>query len=166
MRPLRFLRRNPLLVLAAFAAAFAFWVWQDSTTDPPVVETTAPLRAVPQMMTAALIDGEVFNPVPQSTAHALPRLRPGMTRTEVEGLVGPAAADDISPAVVAGGRVTYHMAYEADLGPPSTVRPVKPPRARATLTAEPANRTLVTLEFDATKPGHPLVGVHYPDPLF
>jgi hypothetical protein len=28
------------------------------------------------------------------------------------------------------------------------------------------DRTVVTLEFDATKPGHPLLGIHYPDPLF
>jgi hypothetical protein len=26
--------------------------------------------------------------------------------------------------------------------------------------------TVVILQFDATKPGHPLLGIFYPDPLF
>ncbi|MBP3958635.1 hypothetical protein J8F10_25590 [Gemmata sp. G18] len=85
-----------------------------------------------------------------------------MTRTEVEGLVGAPVPSDIHPATITGGKVTYHTAYEADLEPPATVRPI---RHTKVIGPAPA-RTLVTLEFDATQPGHPLVEVHYPDPLF
>ena len=43
-----------------------------------------------------------------------------------------------------------------------------PPSQRPKLAPlrDPDGRTLVTLEFDATKPGHPLLEIHYPDPLF
>ena len=166
MRPLHYLRRNPLVILGAFAAAFAVWVWWDSAPDVPQPElqggpSGALVRVLP-IPTLTEVDGIAPG---QVTAQALPKLKPGMTRTEVEGLVGAPAAD-ISPATVADGRVTYRMTYEADLGPPGTVRPLSSSRARGSRAAEPTDREVVALEFDATKPGHPLVGVHYPDPLF
>ena len=81
--------------------------------------------------------------------------------------MGVPAAQDILPATVADGRVTYHTAYEADFAPVPTVRPIKFPLPRPpAATRDPVGRTVVTLEYDASKPGHPLLGVHYPDPLF
>jgi hypothetical protein len=104
---------------------------------------------------------------PRETAQVLPKLKPGMTRAEVEVLVGLPAPDDIHPATVSEGRVIYHMSYEADLEPTTTVRPIRPYKPMPMGRDPPPNpRTFVVLEFDATKPGHPLLGIYYPDPLF
>lgn len=169
MRHVRFLRRNPLLVLAALAVAFAGWVCWDALGPPagdpvPASEALRPSRALPAFTAAAMVDGE---PVPpkeprESAAQAIPKLKPGMSRAEVEGLVGAPVPGNISPATAADGRIVYHTQYQADLSPPATVRPI----GRARALPPPAPPALVTLEFDATKPGHPLVGVYYPDPLF
>jgi hypothetical protein len=150
-------------------------VWYDVFRPGPravLPERELPLPGPPEAVTA---DGtspprkflpqpfETMEANPQVIARVLHKLKPGMTRTEVEGLVGRPAPHDVHPATVADGRVTYRACYEADLEPPSTVRPIRPTRP---VVARPADRTLVTLEFDATKPGHPLIEVHYPDPLF
>ncbi|HEY1188893.1 MAG TPA: hypothetical protein VGE74_14660 [Gemmata sp.] len=173
MRPLSFLRRNPLLVLGAFVVTFAVWVLSDLTDRSRVPSAQAPGNGLPNgnvklvrplpVPAGEVVAVEPARLTPQGTAQALPKLKPGMTRAEVEELVGAPAVGSISPATVQDGRVTYHTQYEADLGPLPTVRPVG--RVRHTLQPSPP-RALVTLEFDATKPGHPLVGVHYPDPLF
>lgn len=169
MRPLSFVRRNPLLVLGAFVVAFAVWVLSDSTGPRESVAPAAPVDVPGDVQRQRFIPlpvedgGEPVRVTPQGTAQALPKLKPGMTRTEVEGLVGAPVAGNIYPATVHDGRVTYHTQYEADLAPPATVRPIGRTRP---LPQPAAPRALVTLEFDATKPGHPLVGIHYPDPLF
>jgi hypothetical protein len=171
MRLFRFARRHPLALLGAIAIAFVTWIWWDALPNrpgaPPEAETHVPnpgLRMLPQP-TDLLVVSDL--PLPADTAPKLAKLKPGMSRAEVERLVGPPAAHDVSPATIADGRVTYHTAYDADFGPPRTVRPIHPnPRPPFAREAEPAGRMRVTLEFDATKPGHPLVGIHYPDPLF
>ena len=54
-----------------------------------------------------------------------------MTRVEVETLLGPPGADDVSPVFTADGRTTYRMAYElADPDTPPTVRPLTAGRNR------------------------------------
>lgn len=168
MRPLRFLRRNPLPVLAALVVAFVGWIYWDAVAPPPVLEVIpAPsglARPLPSLVNDSVLD-TVLMPVrlsPEGTAKVLPKLKPGMPRIEVEGLVGVPGTDNISAATVTDGRVFYRTWYEADLSPPPTVRPIGGNRRLR----PPAPLELVTLEFDATKPGHPLVGIYYPDPLF
>ena len=164
MRPLRFLSRNPLLVFAVLVVAFVGWIYWDAIAPPRAPEVppspSGLSRALP-----ALADDRILVPIrlsPERTAKVLPKLTPGMRRTEVEGLVGMPSVDNISPATVTDGRVLYRTWYEADLSPPATVRPIEVNRRLR----PPAPLELVTLEFDATKPGHPLVGIYYPDPLF
>ena len=172
MRLLRLVRRHPIALLGVFAAAFVVWLWRDSLPVNPQVMTVEgpprpPLQPRPFPAPPNFDELEAGKPTPQDTAQVLSKLKPGMTRAEVEGLVGLPADGDIHPATVADGRVTYHTSYEADLGPAPTVRPTRIPRPR-TQPGEPNStpRTLVTLEYDASKPGHPLLGIHYPDPLF
>ncbi|MCI0700409.1 MAG: hypothetical protein L0241_04950 [Planctomycetia bacterium] len=182
MRPLRFIRSHPVLVLGVLVAAFAGWVWIDVfrekeprlvggpeggnpnlDVDVPTFEGEVVLEPAPQRRVLPPNEGE--KPNPQRTARVLPKLKPGMTRTEVEGLVGVPAPQDIHPVRVSNGKVTYLASYDADLAPIQTVRPIRPTHPMGQPTP-PATRTFVTLEFDATKPGHPLIEVHYPDPLF
>ena len=100
------------------------------------------------------------------TVGMLPKLKPGMTRIEVEQLLGPPAADQLQPVTQTNGSPTYCTAYELiDSEIPMTIRPIQPKTARIPdRSAE--TKTHVTLEYDASKPGHPLIEVHYPDPLF
>jgi hypothetical protein len=166
MRLSRFLRLRPIVVLVGGVCAFAAWLWYESVypNNKPVVTNNG---FVPhkRLLPPPVADTPVLAPT------VLPKLRPGMPRTEVEDLLGAPAPTDIHPATVAGGRVTYFTAYETDLAPVPTVRSTRPIASMGRQPPSDKNaarppRTLVTLEFDATKPGHPLVGVHYPDPLF
>src|SRR5690349_13718788 len=119
MRLLHFVRRHPIALLGLFAVAFAVWVCRDFLpTDPPPrtppadlssvkidapdPDWTAPPRRIP--MPPGIEDQLKAKP---GTAQALSKLKPGMTRVEVEGLVGTPAPNDILPATVADGRVTY-----------------------------------------------------------
>lgn len=178
MRFIRFTRRHPIALLAVIAVAFVAWVWWDALpreVDPTLAEApwpAPPRRTLPRPV--AVADTVAEFSLPPETGPMLAKLKPGMSRAEVEKLVGAPAAHNVSPATVHDGRVTYHTAYEADFGPAPTVRPIHSgPRlptpagpAAPAVAREQAGRMRVTLEFDATKPGHPLVEVHYPDPLF
>jgi hypothetical protein len=86
------------------------------------------------------------------TAEVVSRLQPGMPRAEVEGIVGLPPADLVQPITANNGRFTYTTSYLANLEP--TAHPLVGPR--------PIPRTLIGLEFDATRPGHPLVKIHLP----
>jgi hypothetical protein len=168
MRLIRFVRRHPITVLGLFATAFIVWLWRDSlpTIQPSDPEVRVEGRPRRQLPLSPPID-ENAKPDRRDTAEILSKLKPGMTRAEVEGLVGVPAPQDIHPVTVADGKVTYRTAYEADFGPAPTVRPIHTPRPQPVgRDPLPKGRTLVTLEFDATKPGHPLLSVHFPDPLF
>jgi hypothetical protein len=180
MRPFRLLSKHPLVLLAVVAVAFVGWIWRDALPqrDPAASGGPSVRRAVPQPFDDSLTVADVLVAdvnelrLPPDAAHNISKLRTGMTRAEVEKLVGAPAPDRVSAAVVSDGRVTYHAIYEADLGPPATVRPIAETRRVTNKRFLPvplspaADRTLVTLEFDATKPGHPLLGIHYSDPLF
>lgn len=162
------LRHYPLVLLAVVAVAFVGWIWWDAKPRAPVdavgrLDVSGPGKRVESM--DATIEDPTAPPDP-TPVRGISRLKPGMTRAEVEKLVGLPDADRVYPVTVADGRATYHAAYEADLGPAPTVRPIASRRIKSPPVTDPATRTLVTLEFDATKPGHPLVGIHYPDPLF
>lgn len=167
MRFLRAIRQHPLALLAVASVAFVGWVWWDALpSGDPIAQSTT--EAVGPMRTRDLPLPPEFPDEEPDPTRGIPKLKPGMMRAEVEKLVGGPVDNRVSPATVTDGRVTYHAAYEADFGPAATVRPIARTRVKAPVepTAPPVDRTLVTLEFDASKPGHPLVGVHYPDPLF
>ncbi len=177
MQMLRYLRRHPLLVLGAIAVAFVGWLWRDAVTESlrgPLEPEVAHFEIVGvppdhQRPTLTLDTDERPQPNPNEKAQSLFRLKPGMTRAEVEGLVGAPTADHIHPVTVLDGQVTYSTSYEADLGPAPTVRPIRPHHRLPIPAAQPRQATgptVVTLQFDATKPGHPLMGIFYPDPLF
>lgn len=174
MRLFRYARQHPLALLGVVAVVFIGWIWWDaiaSRTSEEAAHVSDPNRRrelplPPEMYVDGTMEPLVPPPPPPEQTRGIPKLKPGMPRIEVEKLVG-APADRVSPATVADGRVTYSASYEADFGPPPTVRPIragytKPPLADPTA----GGRMLVTLEFDATKPGHPLLDIHYPDPLF
>lgn len=165
MRLLRAIRQYPLVLLGIVAVAFVGWVWWDAlpARDPKGPENSDLLTLRTNVLMAIPEDAE---PKPVEPTRGIPKLKPGMTRAEVEKLVGGPVENHVSPATVTDGRVTYHAAYEADFGPAATVRPIPRPRFKTLIEVPLPDRTLVTLEFDATRPGHPLVGVHYPDPLF
>jgi hypothetical protein len=75
----------------------------------------------------------------------------------VEDVVGLPNSAQVQPVGDSSGRTTYHTAYpissEGGGGAP------RPPVGLGPL-------CFVAFEFDATLPGHPLVNVLYPDPLF
>ncbi len=176
MMLMRSIRRNPVAVLALFVLAFGAWVLVDTLQKPqqryvqidPHDYQLIGVEAPPLGGPPPAVE-EKPRPAPHATAEAIRKLKPGMTRTEVEVLVGAPAANDIHPASVNDGRVTYHTTYETDLDldPPATVRPINTPRP-GPKDRDPnlRGKAVVKLEFDATKPGHPLVSVHYPAPMF
>jgi hypothetical protein len=176
MQLLRFLRQHPLAVLGALALAFVVWLWRDALEalrgpDDPRAPSVVHRPMVRHLPPPTADDGPASpRPDPRGTAQGLSRLKPGMTRAEVEGLVGTPAPDHVYPATVADGVVTYSTSYEADLGPVPTVRPIRPHSRALPVSSpvgpKPSGPTVVTLQFDATKPGHPLLGIFYPDPLF
>jgi hypothetical protein len=87
-----------------------------------------------------------------------------MYRADVEGLIGLPPADLVYPVSEVDGRLTYRMTYLANLdpmGPPNTVRPIT---GRPPTPAIP--KSLISLEFDASLPGHPLIRVHIPTTVF
>src|SRR5262245_48639895 len=174
MRLLRYLRHHPMILLGLLAAAFAVWVWADvfrnhqrneqkqtQESIPPTLIDPSPLRPVHAVADRASPHENGDLPTPQTVAQRLPKLKPGMTRTAVEGLIGAPSPRDIHPVNTTGGKITYRLSYDDGLEPPPPVRPI-----RELGRPETSPRTLVTLEFAATHPGHPLIEVHYPDPLF
>jgi hypothetical protein len=169
MRVLDTIRRNPAAVLSVVTAAVLGWV-AAGLLNPPSPPVYPPLASPPTPVAAAPIEAPPPPELPglrnaRSVAvEVLPKLRPGMTRVEVEGMLGPPTADDLHPVTLAEGRLTYRTAYElAEPDLPATIRPIVRPRVPARPT-DPKSQ--VALEFDASKPGHPLVEVLYLDPLF
>lgn len=172
MRVLHFLHRNPIAILALVTVGFIAWLWRDAlptAQQPPSEPSVRPDPNLPLQRKIPLPPGVVLSgPLsPQQAGQVLPKLKLGMTRTEVESLVGTPSPADVLPATVADGKVTYRIAYDADLSPPVPIRPIRPRRPiPKEFEPQPKDRMLVMLEFDATKTGHPLLEIHYPDPLF
>jgi hypothetical protein len=163
MRFLELVRRYPVALLAVVALAFVSWVWWDALPgdSQPALQHADSKHLTSAEGLAVALDDTFLPPAGAPLVKVLPMLKPGMTRAEVERLVG-APTGDIYPATVAGDRVTYHIEYgsdfDAEFGAARTVRPIRP-------MPKPAGGS-VTLEYDATRPGHPLVAIHYTDPLF
>ena len=156
------IRRNPVALFAAAVAGVGGWIVAEALAPhgPPAER---PLIAVgPQ---AAFIEAPPPQiGVPPAALTVLPMLRPGMPRAEVEGILGIPPADAVDPVTVTDGQLRYRASY--DLGDPeplATVRPIK----RHRMPPPPDSTGIrVAIEFDASKPGHPLVDILYLDPLF
>lgn len=135
------------VLLALSATAFGVWTWQSGARErtPRAVQNSGVRKAGPQFQAT---DADVL------PGRSLADLRPGMPRTEVEQLLG-GPTPKIQPAVVHNARVTYCVTYPVTLVPPAG-----PGQATGSPTA------FVTLEFDATKPGHPLIGTRGPETTF
>jgi hypothetical protein len=135
---MRFPRYSRRRLGIAFAAAFLVWLSLDFIRD----KRSKPVTPQPVNSPVALdsVSAGFLAPAPDAPkpirAELITRLKPGMTRTEVEDLVGTPAWHDTNPAIIERDRVMYHTTYEADLEPPSTVRPIQrspsppPPRGR------------------------------------
>ena len=163
MRVLDTISRNPVAGLAVVIAGIGGWIAAEFLNPAPPCPVASsgpvPVRAT---MTRIL-------PPPPTTDQTvslavLPKLRLGMTRVEVETLIGTPPAEAVQPVTLTDGRFRYRAAY--DLGepdPPATIRPIRrfhvPP-------PPPEPQARVALEFDASQPGHPLVEIVYLDPLF
>lgn len=160
------LLRHPVGVLGVFVSAFVVWVLCDAVATPSPPALGAELSVVKplpvQTEPALPPPPEKFKPSPREMAQLVTKLKPGMTRAEVEGLVGEAAPGDIQPAIIGGSQTTYTMSYEAAL----TSEPDAVDSPTVTHESQPKTRTLVKLEFDATKPGHLLVGIRFEEPRF
>lgn len=171
MRPLRFLRDNPLILLGVAVAAFAGWVLSDYSKARPDSQTSRAQN--PEAI--GMISVEAPPPVPDNrppgpsvvTSEQVPQLKPGMTRSEVEAIIGQPPADLVSPVSEVEGRMTYTAAYLANLDPgPAPIRGPMPGRRVPPPPASSIPKSMIALEFDASKPGHPLVNVHINFPKF
>jgi hypothetical protein len=176
MHPVNIIKENPVAALGIAVLALIAWVAVDlanpphpkklSTESQPTVNEL-PLPGPPSSVVVADDGLEWSLPLVRTTISTvvLPSVKPGMKRHEVEGFLGIPKVDQIQPMTRANGRTTYSTAYEFDdIGPPSTIRPIQPlPRAQ---TQPQPPRLTIAFVFDATKPGHPLIDILFPDPLF
>lgn len=163
---MRFIRNNPLLLLAIAALGFAVWVVSDLLSPPNTSPPPPPMASGAERVAALPMQDWPTGPS-VVTPDLVPQLKPGMSRSEIEALIGPPPADMVSPVVEADGRFTYRVGYLANLDP-HPVRSAPVVVGRRLLPAPPAAvpKSLLALEFDASKPGHPLVSIQYPDPLY
>jgi hypothetical protein len=166
MRMLDTIRRNPIATLAVVVAGLGGWAITELLSPPP------PLKPAPMPDARALMAADVsFMPTTADSSTlllALSKLRPGMSRVEVEELVGAPTADSVHPVTVTDGRARYRAAYDiGDPEPLATIRPIKrlPIKPMPRIPHE-SSGIQVALEYDASKPGHPLIEVLYLDPLF
>jgi hypothetical protein len=93
------------------------------------------------------------------------KLKPGMSRAEVESVIGPPLANGVQPVTQTDGRLTYWGSYtllRPDPAAPdhSDAGPKKAPEKNM------ASKPQISIQYDASKPGHPLLDIRYQDPLF
>lgn len=135
-------------LVALSAVAFGVWVWRSASREVAPPNVNLPAGGRKPSLKAQLAEDEEVTDTAQ-TARSLSDLQPGMPRTAVEQFLGN-PPQSTQPAAVRNERVTYCVTYQVTLAP----------AGRA------PTRTSVTVEFDATKPGHPLIGVRGPVPAF
>jgi len=164
MKTLQGIRNYPIVVLTVMATALFTWIFLEtqSKRNPdsakPIPDSRLrKLEIHPPEPPRLLVQ---IRPVP---VEILSKVKPGMTRVEVERLIGPPNPDQIQAVTETNGRLTYSTAYELEESKvPMTIRPIQPKSARIPKnTVE--SKSQLTLVFDATKPGHPLIEVLYPD---
>lgn len=149
MRGTSLLKDHPVLLLGLVVVGLVAWVALDATPRPAPppddAGTAAPgevAQAGPDGPIAPPVRGRYPNEPGAVNALMVDLLFPGMTRREVEELLGAPAAGRVAAADP--DRLTYRTTYPILRDP----TPDGPPPA------------LVALEFDASRPGHPLVRVH------
>ncbi|MDB5307410.1 MAG: hypothetical protein JWO38_1612 [Gemmataceae bacterium] len=167
MQPFRWIQNHPLILLAVAVVGFGSWLIYSTVSETgsnPHIKTedSPPHRALTRTLPMPTADGPGHTPPPLRpgvvTAEMVHRLQPGMTRVDVEELIGPPPAAMVLPVSTVDGRLTYRANYLANLGPIPTPPPGAVPPA-------PVPRSMISLEFDASRPGHPLLKVHLPDPM-
>jgi hypothetical protein len=163
MQMLNALRKNPVAVLFVAVAGIAGWVAAGlfSPQQPPPNPLEIPDLGLAKPTVTRFDPTHESRPV---SPEALPKLKPGMKRVEVEGVIGLPSADALQPVTVLGGRMTYQAAYELAEPDPSTVRPIQ--HHGRMIPVPPSAKSHFALEYDASKPGHPLLAILYLDPLF
>src|SRR5262245_13790094 len=120
MRPLRRIRDNPIVLLAVAVVALVAWIVIDQVTPArrPKPVDQADLQVVAEYGAAHPVHLGMVAPEPAAGANpssisiaVLPKLKPGMSRVEIERLIGPPTAERIHPVTAADGRLTYRTAY-------------------------------------------------------
>ena len=172
------IKENPVAILSVALLAFVAWIAFDSTNgpaaktqpaEPPEVLYELPLPEPPTAVAIEEFRERRLRESPPGSVSvqpmSLPLLKPGMKRVEVEFFLGPPMPDRIQPVTLNEGRMTYSTAYElSDMDPPMTIRPIRPQPRVSPQDDEP--QSMIGLVFDASEPGHPLLHILYPDPLF
>lgn len=163
---MRFLRDNPLALLAVAVLGFGAWVVADlSRTPEPSPDHGGMAAAIvaPPQPGIVVETKETWQGGPGVVTHEqMPHLKPGMSRSEVEAMIGPPPSDLVTPVEEADGQMTYRATYLANFDAPT----IRPTATRRLPPAPVVPKSVIALEFDASRPGHPLVRVQYPDPLF
>jgi hypothetical protein len=167
MRLLRWFRDHPVALLVVAVAGLGAWIVSDMTRSPPprVVSDVEELGRLTMIRT---------EPAPVRVSSAvpitkIPQLKPGMSRVTVENILGAPLPEQLGPILVQDGRATYQTTYPVDLDP-VPLNTIQPARRPLPPPPPPVSRTstevVITLEFDASRTGHPLLRVQYPDELF
>lgn len=147
MRGARWLTRRRLvgslvlLVLLGGAGVLLWWAIRD---EPRYVVIWSPPPKTPAEEAAQAELARL-----QHIGNDLQNLQPGTSRGDVETILGRPHPDDIGPVGLVDGRRVYHVRYRAVLNAP----PPSAPNVNGYCEAE--------LSFDASRNGHPLVGIRY-----
>lgn len=166
MKALQFVRNHPIVLGSVLAGLFACWVAFEDTGAPqnftplptglPQQSSVSGPRVLPEDPTGTSRSRDPFRPG-VVTAELITRLHPGMTRVDVEELIGLPPAGLVQPVSSADGKLTYRASYLANLDSLRESQPQNP--------GNPVPRSIIAIEFDASRPGHPLVKIHIPDPM-
>ena len=139
VRTLDHITQRPLIVLGVLVAAFVLWVAADARAPKPKA-VPAPPQGLEPPMTAELSRM-------RTVGAALRGVQEGMSRAEVEAILGRPSPRDIRPVERANGRVVYRTHYLAFLAGPLPFAPHVDGYCEA------------ILEYDAAAPGHPLLRI-------
>src|SRR5688572_15652019 len=104
------IRRNPVALFAVAVAGIGAWIVAEFLAPPPPLTERPLIAGGPQ---AAFTEGPPL-PIgmPPAALTVLPKLRPGMSRVEVEGLLGSPPADAVHPVTVSDGQFRYRASYD------------------------------------------------------
>lgn len=159
MPVLNAVRNHPLRLVLSLLLAFGAWVAYDASSGPrcsnepldaPPVDTPRVAELpIPQMNDHSNSAQARDNPHSVVVTADLRHLQPGMPRIEIEKLIGPPHEGLVYPVAMVDGKFIYRASYSANLGSSSPA-------------SAPVARTVISLEFDAGRPGHPLLAIQLP----